>query len=36
MSSNSNLDSSDRLVLWSIVVMSLVPLVPYALAGVGS
>lgn len=36
MSSSNNFDSSDRLVFWSIVVMSLVPLVPYALAGVGS
>ena len=36
MSRQNNLDSSDRLFFWSIVVMSLVPLVPYALAGVGS
>jgi hypothetical protein len=36
MSNVKNLDSSDRLVFWSIVVMSLVPLVPYALAGAGS
>jgi hypothetical protein len=36
MNREKSLDSSDRLFLWSIVVMSLVPLVPYALAGAGS
>jgi hypothetical protein len=35
MSTAKKLDSSDRLFFWSIVVMSLVPLVPYALAGMG-
>jgi hypothetical protein len=36
MSREKSLDSSERLFFWSIVVMSLVPLVPYALAGAGS
>lgn len=34
--SQEKLRSKDRLILWSAVVMSLVPLVPYAIYGGGS
>jgi hypothetical protein len=33
--SKEQLQSKDRWIFWSVVVMSLVPLVPYAMHGAG-